>query len=77
MVRPCGTDGSNRSDTRDKSLVRAQKYGVAAESEVRGGCAVPRSTIQGFEVGAGSGAVCWHGMDKGGTGSDGVAVKDT
>ena len=54
-----------------------KKHGVAAESEVRGGCAVPRSRIQGFEVGAGSGAVCWHGMDRGGTGSDGVAVKDT
>ena len=46
-------------------LCMHKKHGVAAESEETGGFAMPRSTIQGLEVGAGSGAVCWHGMDTG------------
>ena len=29
---------------------------------------MPRSTNQGLEVGTGSGTVCRHGLDKGGTG---------
>ena len=51
--------------------LHAQKYGVAAESEEK-----RRSTLQGMNVGAGSCAVCWRGIDKVGTGSDGVALLD-
>ena len=44
--------------------VRAQQHGAATQS------------IHGLEVGTGSGSVCRHRMDKSGTGSRGVALKD-
>ena len=51
--------------TRDKSLVLAQSPGVFPESEDRGGFSMSRLT--GLEVGTGSGSVCRHGMDRGGS----------
>ena len=47
----------------------------AAESKERGGFAMSRSTIQSLTVGTSSSAVCRRGMDTGGAGSGGVALK--
>ena len=61
---------------RETCRLFVETHGVAALCEERGGFAMPRSTCQGLELGAGSGSVCRRGMDKGGTGSGGVATKD-
>ena len=49
---------------------------MAAESEERTRITMSWTSVQGVEMGAGIGTVCWHRLDERGTGSDGMEGQD-
>ena len=75
-MRSCGACDKNGPETRNESHLHAEKHGVVAEFEERVGIAMSRTSVQGVEMGAGSGTVCWHRMGESGTGPGCVAGQD-
>ena len=63
-------------DPQRESHLHAGKDGMVAEFQERAGVAMSRTSVQGVEMGTGSGAVCWHRMGDRGTGSGCVEGQD-